>query len=48
MLLREQGYEIANNVIFQDNKSAILIEKMGEIPVQGTLAILILDIFCER
>ena len=29
MFLREQGYEIANNAIFQDNKSAILIEKNG-------------------
>ena len=27
MFLKEQGYEIANNVIFQDNKSAILMEK---------------------
>lgn len=29
MFLKEQGYEIANNVIFQDNKSAILMEKNG-------------------
>ena len=26
MFLREQGYEISNNLIYQDNKSVILIE----------------------
>ena len=27
MFMEAQGYEIGNNVIFQDNKSAILIER---------------------
>ena len=30
MFLKEQGYGIVNNVIFQDNKSAILLEKNGQ------------------
>ena len=29
MFLREQGYEISNNIIYQDNKSAILIKLNG-------------------
>ena len=29
MFLREQGYEISNNIIYQDNKSVILIESNG-------------------
>ena len=29
MLLNEQGYEIKDNVVFQDNKSAILMENNG-------------------
>eukprot|EP00957_Ditylum_brightwellii_P142951 10892309-Ditylum_brightwellii.AAC.1 len=29
MFLKEQGYGIVNNVIFRDNKSAILLEKNG-------------------
>ena len=34
MFLEAQGYKLRNNVLFQDNQSAIKMEKMGEIPVQ--------------
>ena len=30
LFMEAQGYEIKNNVVFQDNKSAILLEKNGQ------------------
>ena len=30
LFLREQGYEVTNNIVFQDNTSAILLEKNGK------------------
>ena len=30
MFMKEQGYELEKNILFQDNKSAILLEKNGQ------------------
>ena len=38
MFLQAQGYEIVNNTVYQDNQSAILMEKMVE-----TLVLVIID-----
>ena len=32
LLLEAQGYDVTNNIICQDNKSAILLEKNGNAP----------------
>ena len=36
MFLEAQGYPLKNNILYQDNQSAIKMEKMVEIPVQAT------------
>ena len=46
--MEEQGYRVMKNVIYQDNKSAILLEKTGETAVLGIRGILISDIFGSR
>ena len=35
IFLKEQGYEIKDNVVFQDNKSSILMEKNGRNSCMG-------------
>ena len=30
LLLEAQGYDVTNNIIYQDNKSAILLDKNGK------------------
>eukprot|EP00957_Ditylum_brightwellii_P074993 5699289-Ditylum_brightwellii.AAC.1 len=35
MLLRAQGYGIVNNTVYQDNKSAILMEQNGQNSCSG-------------
>ena len=30
LFMKEQGYEVKNNVVYQDNKSTILLEKNGK------------------
>ena len=35
--LEAQGYKLKNNIVHQDNQSAMKLKKMEETPVQGTL-----------
>ena len=39
-----QGYGIENNIIYQNNQSAMRIEKNGSNPCTGTTGIYILDL----